>query len=136
MDINTFFEHNELAFYGIRALVLAVALLALALALGRWRRSGAREMQRLFAELDQTRGDTRALHVLAERLARRIEELTDRIEDRTELAYASAGGTQRGYDLALQMARNGASHDEIVSACGVTRHEAALLSRLHNPGSR
>ena len=136
MDIYTFFEQNELAFFGLRALLLAAGLVALAIAIGRWRRSGTRDMQRLFAELDQSRGDARELYVLAERLARRVEELTDRIEDRSELAYASAGTAQRGYDLALQMARNGASHDEIVSASGVTRHEASLLARLHNPALR
>lgn len=136
MDIYTFFEQNQLAFYGVRAVLLAAGLLALAVALGRWRRSGARDMQRLLAELDQSRGDARELYVLAERLARRVEELTDRIEDRSELVFASAGSSQRGYELALQMARNGASHDEIVSASGVTRHEASLLSRLHNPALR
>jgi Protein of unknown function (DUF2802) len=56
-----------------------------------------------------------------------------RLEDRLTLAAASAGNLQRGYELALQMARNGSSQDEIVSASGVTRHEALFVTRLHNP---
>jgi hypothetical protein len=39
----------------------------------------------------------------------------------------------RGYDLALKLARHGADQEDIVSATGVTRHEAQLLARLHNP---
>ena len=136
MDLNTLFEHNELAFYGLRAVILALALLVFGVALASWRRSGSREMQRLFAELNESRGETRALSDLALQLAARIESLQARVEDRQQLAVASAGGAQRGYDLALQMARHGASPDEMVSASGVTRNEAGLLARLHNPARR
>jgi hypothetical protein len=38
---------------------------------------------------------------------------------------------QRGYDLAARLAKNGAAVDELVQNCGLTRHEAELLSRLH-----
>lgn len=133
MDLNTLFQHNELTFYLARAATLAIALLAFAVAFGRWRRSGRQEMQRLFTELDQSRGETRALSELARHLAAQIEVLHSRIEDRQQLAVATASGAQRGYDLALQMARNGMTPDDIVSASGVTRHEASLLARLHNP---
>ena len=38
-----------------------------------------------------------------------------------------------GNDLALKLAQHGADGEDIVSATGVTRHEAQLLTRLHNP---
>jgi 1-aminocyclopropane-1-carboxylate deaminase/D-cysteine desulfhydrase-like pyridoxal-dependent ACC family enzyme len=126
-------EQNEWMFFVVRTAVLALALLMFAWAFGRWRRSGRVDMQQVFAQLDESRGETRALSQLAQQLAAQITALQSCIEDRQQLAVASAGGAQRGYDLALQMARNGASPDEIVSACGVTRHEAGLLTRLHNP---
>ena len=69
---------------------------------------------------------------LAQQLAGQVAALESRLEDRQQLQLASSGG-QRGYDLALQMARHGAAQDDIVSATGVTRHEAQLLARLHNP---
>jgi hypothetical protein len=136
MDLNTIFQQNELAFYGARAVVLALAMLAFAFALVQWRRTGRRDMQRLFSELDESRNETRALSEHALQLPMQVRALQARFEDRQQLAVISAAPAQRGYDLALQMARNGSSPDEIVSASGVTRHEAALLTRLHNPANR
>jgi hypothetical protein len=136
MEFNTLFQQNELAFYGARALVLTLALLAFALALGRWRRTGRQDMKRLFAELDESRNETRTLSEHALQLTMQVRALQARFEDQQQLAVISAAPAQRGYDLALQMARNGSSADDIVSASGVTRHEAALLTRLHNPANR
>jgi hypothetical protein len=136
MDFNALFMLNESAFYGARALVLALALLAFAFALGRWRRTGRRDMQRLFSALDASRNETRELSENALQLTMQVRALQARFEDRQQLAAISAAPAQRGYDLALQMARNGSGVDDIVSASGVTRHEAALLGRLHNPANR
>jgi hypothetical protein len=38
----------------------------------------------------------------------------------------------RGYEMAIRMARGGASVEEIAESCGTTRPEARLLRRLHN----
>lgn len=126
------FELNEWQFFAGRAAMLAIAMLIFAWALGRWRRSGQRDMRNLLSELQESRGETRSLAELAQQLATQVAALESRIEDRRALQLAGSGG-QRGYDLALQMARHGAAQDEIVSATGVTRHEAQLLARLHNP---
>jgi len=125
--MNMLFEQNEWIFFAARAAVLVVALLCFALAFGSWRRAGRRDMQRMFEE-------THALSELTQRLTAQIAALELRIEDRSLLAAAAAGGpASRGYDLAMQMARNGASADDMVNASGVTRHEAQLLAQLHNP---
>jgi hypothetical protein len=83
-------------------------------------------MQRMF---DQTR----TLTELTQRLASQLGTLEARIDDRRELNAAAAGPSGRGYELALQLARNGARPEDIVNASGVTRHEAQLLAQLHNP---
>ena len=127
MDLNTLFTDNQWIFFAGRAAMLAVALVAFAFALGRWRRSGARDLQRILSE-------THELSALTQRLAQQLAQMELRMEDRRHLAAASAApAAQRGYDLALQMARNGASPEEMVNASGVTRHEAQLLAQLHNP---
>ena len=133
MSLNLLFEQNQWIFYAARAAMLLVAILAFTVAFGRWRRAGRTDMQRVFIELEESRGETRSLAGLAQQLAAQVAALESRLEDRAQLALASSAGTQRGYDLALQMARHGASQDDIVSATGVTRHEAQLLARLHNP---
>jgi hypothetical protein len=98
-----------------------------------FQRSGQRDTQHLLSQIDELRGETRLLSGLALQLAEQINALQSRIDDRQLLAAATAGAGQRGYDLALQMTRNGASAADLISASGVTRHEAALLARLHNP---
>lgn len=44
---------------------------------------------------------------------------------------AQAG--DRAYELAQRMARDGADAARITEACGIARHEAELLCRLHAP---
>lgn len=124
--MNMLFEQNQWLFFAGRGALLAVALMCFAWAFSSWRRSGNRDMQRMFDE-------TRTLQDLTARLMAQVSALEARIEDGRELAVAAAGPAARGYDLALQLARNGAQPEEIVNASGVTRHEAQLLAQLHNP---
>ncbi len=126
MDLNALFADNEYVFFAGRALLLSLALLVFGLAFGRWRRHGTRDMQRVLAE-------TRELSDLTQRLALQLTQMEARFEDRRQLVAANNDPARRGYDLALQMARNGASPEELANASGVTRHEAQLLARLHNP---
>jgi hypothetical protein len=121
-----FYEQNDMLFFAARAALLVVALLGFALAFNSWRKSSRREMQQVIAE-------TRVLSQWTERLATQMTALQSRLEDQRELAAAASGPAQRGYELALQMARNGLAAQEIVNASGVARNEAQLLARLHGP---
>jgi len=133
MDFATLYQFNEWQFFAARAGLLTIAMLLLAIALLRWRRAGRRDMQELIAQVQESRGQTNILAELAQQLASQVAQLQTRIEDRQQLQLAAAGGAQRGYDLALKLAQHGADAEDIVSATGVTRHEAQLLTRLHNP---
>lgn len=126
MDLNALFADNQYAFFAGRALLLILSMLLFALAFSRWRRHGARDLALV---LDQTR----ELHDATQRIALQLAQMEARFDDRRHLVAATNDPAQRGYDLALQMARNGASPEELVNASGVTRHEAQLLARLHNP---
>jgi hypothetical protein len=87
--------------------------------------------------LDETRAlaeRTQQLCGHAQQLAAQVAALEQRLDDRRELAAATAGAASRGYDLALQMARNGAALQDIVNAAGVAKNEAQLLVRLHGSG--
>jgi hypothetical protein len=125
-------EQPEWLFYAVRAAVLVIALLACSWAFCRWRKTGRIDMQHVFSQLDESRNETRTLAGLTQQLMAQLSALESRVEDRRQLAMASGGGAQRGYELALQMARNGATPEAIVSASGVTRQEARLLTQLHN----
>lgn len=113
------FESNEFVFFAGRAALLVVALIAFAVAFGRWRRAGTRDMQRLLS--------------VTEGLAEKLATLEDKLEARAQLSAAAAGNAPRGYELALRLARTGAAVEEIAETSGVTHQEAQLLARLHGP---
>ena len=120
-----FYQPDEWILFAARAALMAVTLLCFALAFASWRRSGRRDLQSVMAE-------TRALSELTQRLTTQMSAMEARLEDRRQLV-AAAGPAQRGYDLALQMARNGAGAEQIAATSGLARNEAQLLERLHGP---
>lgn len=120
-----FYQPDEWILFAARAALMAVTLLCFALAFASWRRSGRRDLQSVMAE-------TRALSELTQRLTTQMAAMEARLEDRRQLV-AAAGPAQRGYDLAMQMARNGAGAEQIAATAGLARNEAQLLERLHGP---
>jgi hypothetical protein len=117
---------DEWILFAARAGLSAMTLLCFALAFASWRRSGRRDMQSVMAE-------TRTLSELTQRLTAQLAAMEARMEDRSQLVAVSAGSAQRGYDLAMQMARNGAAVEQIAATSGVARNEAQLLASLHGP---
>lgn len=115
-----------------RAALLLGAFWIFALAFSRWRRADERQMQHLTAQLQRTFAEVRSLHETIAVMSSRIEALSEHAESDARLAPVGAvSSQQRGYDLAARLAKNGAAVDELVQSCGLTRHEAELLSRLH-----
>jgi len=119
-----------------RAVLLLGAFWVFALAFSRWRRADERQMQHLAAQLQSTFAEVRSLHETIAVMSARMESLSERADSDARLAPAGAVGAQRGYDLAARLAKNGAAVDELIASCGITRHEAELLSRLHVPKTR
>ncbi len=114
-----------------RAALLIGAFWIFALAFSRWRRTDERQMQHLSAQLQRTFAEVRSLHETIAVMSARMESLSERTESEARLAPTGGSSSQRGYDLAARLAKNGAAVDELVANCGLTRHEAELLSRLH-----
>lgn len=114
-----------------RALLLLGAFWVFALAFIRWRRSDEANSRNLHAHIERTFAEVRSLHETISVMSARLETLSERAELDARLAPVSTGGAQRGYDIATRLARNGADVSEIVANCGITRHEAQLLLRLH-----
>ncbi|HMN44402.1 MAG TPA: DUF2802 domain-containing protein [Povalibacter sp.] len=111
-----------------RALLLVGAFWVFALAFTRWRRADERSNAALHAKLDRAFAELRSLHETVSVMSARLDGMSERSEMESRLAPA---GTQRGYDVAQRLARNGASVEELIANCGITRHEAELLARLH-----
>jgi len=113
-----------------RGAFIFAAFWIFAIAFTRWRRAEERRMQHLCNEMQRTFAEIRSLHETIAVMSARIDSLSERSEAEPRLA-PSAAGAQRGYDLAARLAKNGAGVEELVTSCGITRHEAELLTRLH-----
>jgi hypothetical protein len=137
-------ENYETVLLGLRAALLLTAFAGFAWALLASRRDSARNFARLSAQHDQALTEI-------QRLAEKLNELAGVVHDLSlpspmvarpaaapaaspmppvQQANITPSGA-RGYEMAIRMARGGASIDEIVASCGTTRAEARLLRRLH-----
>ena len=115
--------------------VLGAATGVQAINLARLRESARRDVQRLFEQMDLTLGELRDVSTsLAGGLAA-IGELRSRQDGgrREPEPAPAAHAAARSYDIALRLARNGANREELMSTCGMSRHEAELAVRLHGP---
>ena len=134
--MNFIIEPNELVYFAARAIILVVALLVFALALGSWRRATHRGLARLQQDLAQAQAQAQAAAELMQaslsQLAAQMAGIENKLDARAQLTAAAASGP-RGYELALRLARNGTSVEEIAKSSGVTRQEADLIARLHAP---
>ncbi|AMN46621.1 hypothetical protein ACG33_05815 [Steroidobacter denitrificans] len=119
-----------------RAILLAGAFWVFALAFARWRRADERQTRALQDRFEQAFSELRSLHETVSVMNARIEALGERTESQVRLAPATITSAQRGYDLAARLVRNGATAEELVASCGITRHEAELLARLHAAKTR
>jgi hypothetical protein len=121
----------ELALLVGRAVFLVFCFLIAAVTFTRWRRAADRSTAHV-GELTAT---------LLERLASleaRLESTQACCADIGE-KIASLGGTPAAgvtassYQIAIRLARAGATRDELIRTCAITRQEAELVQRLHAP---
>lgn len=99
------------------------------LLLARWKARVRRCEQDLAAVKDDLRGLCAGAVGIDERLAR-LESRGRRLIERQEQLELRDQG-ERLYAPAIRMVHKGASVDELVSVCGLTRGEAELISMMH-----
>jgi hypothetical protein len=136
------FENPEIWWLIARTAVLLFAFGGFAWALVAWRREAAMNFLRLSAQVSRTQADIQQLAGQLEELIAQVRDLSlpsPIVTPRPELVAQPAVPTitpsgARGYEMAIRMARGGASIEEIVASCGTTRSEARLLRRLHCAG--
>lgn len=114
-----------------RAVVLIGAFWVFAMAFIRWRAADARSNAELAQQLERTFAEVRSLHESVAVMGARLEALSERSESTTRLPPVTASSSQRGYDIAARLAKNGADADALIANCGLTRQEADLMVRLH-----
>lgn len=122
----------ELVSIFICAGAVAGGLLALAFSLRRWRRAGERDTQRVFEQLDLMRGELLLLADRIEQLDVAPAKVIERpVMTEPRMPTPASHAAPRGYEVAARLAKGGATCEELISSCGLSRHEAELLLRLH-----
>lgn len=117
--------------------VLGTAVIALAIGQRRLGAALRRDAQRLFEQVDLALGELHGVGASLSGCRQGLDELRARATPAAgPAASAPALAPSRSYDIALRLARNGASREELMSSCGMSRHEAGLAVRLHGPGQR
>ena len=64
-----------------------------------------------------------------------VSQLSERIRKPQQVASPTPVATP-GYEIAIRLAKSGATREELTSGCGLSASEAELLHRLHAPQSR
>ena len=124
----------ELLLIAARGVALVGALCVLAWAFSRWRRSMARDTQRVFEHLDLIQGELHGLADAVAVIASRLDALNDKVAMNMQMAPVQGTSGQRAYENAIRLAQRGVAPEDLVSQCGLARHEADLLVRLHGRG--
>jgi len=126
IDLKSF----EFLFVVGRAVLLLFSFIVAAVTFTAWRRATRVQTEQV---LSQTNTVLRRLAELEARVdATKIT--ISQLGDRLERPAAPATGHSPGYQLAIRLAKGGASREELMAGCGLSLAEAELVQRLH--GSR
>ena len=125
----------ELLLIVARGIALLLSLFTIAWALVRWRRDTSRDNQRVFEQLDLVRAELMQLQEQVGSLPAPQTVTPERRSppEQQRIINVPTNAAPRGYEVAARLARSGATCSELVSSCGLSRHEAELLLRLHSP---
>lgn len=134
---------NELVLLALAGIVLILLVLASALfSLWRQQKRLKQEYQLLRSQLQRGSDDVAGLCAAAIAVDKRLSESESHLQQmfdainapqprREEPVIVEDDDLQGGYSLAIEKIHRGASLDELVKSCGLTRDEAVLLMRLH-----
>ena len=115
-----------------RAVFLLFSFALAAVAFTRWRRAAqvhAAQLQANHEVVLQRLADLEA-RVVATNVT--VSQLGERLERPQQLQSVPAAAAP-GYQIAIRLAKGGASREELMSGCGLSIHEAELVHRLHAP---
>jgi hypothetical protein len=126
----------ETAFLVGRATFLVFSFVIAAIAFNRWRRAAARDAERVTNQLTAVGDRLGEIEAGLALLDSRISEIGRQIEAPVAATPAPAQNASPSYPIAIRLARNGATVDELMESCGLGRQEAELVKRLHAPPKR
>jgi Protein of unknown function (DUF2802) len=120
-----------------RAAFLVLSFAIAAIAFTRWRRAAARDAERVTLQLTTMTERLGEIEAGLAWLDSRLSEIARQLEEPVRAAASpAAGSTSPSYPIAIRLARNGATCEELMESCRLSRQEAELVKRLHGPSKR
>jgi alkylation response protein AidB-like acyl-CoA dehydrogenase len=116
-----------------RAVFLLFSFVLAAVAFIRWRLTAQAHTAQLQANHEVVLRRLADLEARVSATQVAVSQLGEQIERPQQPAPAPAAP---GYQIAIRLAKGGASREELISGCGLSIHEAELVHRLHAPQAK
>jgi Protein of unknown function (DUF2802) len=110
------------------AVIVVATLLIAAIITALIRRSASRQSREILDRSSQLLQQLEQLQGALAMADARVATLAARLDEQSRTAQ---GASSTSYNVAIRLARSGASRQELMSTCGVTQQEADLVLRLH-----
>ncbi|MGH8289780.1 MAG: DUF2802 domain-containing protein [Steroidobacteraceae bacterium] len=114
-----------------RAVFLVFSFLIAAISFTAWRRATRRQTAEVLSQTQLVLQRLAELEARLDATRNSIAKLGERLD--RPVAAAPSQAPSPGYQIAIRLARGGASREELMSGCGLTLAEAELVRRLHGP---
>jgi alkylation response protein AidB-like acyl-CoA dehydrogenase len=115
-----------------RALFLVFSFTIAAISFTAWRRATRRQTAEVLSQTQLVLQRLAELEARVDATKSSVARLAERLERPVAAAPARAPASP-GYQIAIRLARGGASREDLMSGCGLTLAEAELVRRLHGP---
>jgi alkylation response protein AidB-like acyl-CoA dehydrogenase len=114
-----------------RAVFLVFSFVVAAISFTAGRRATRRQTAEVLAQTQLVLQRLAELEARVDAVRATVAGLGERLE--RPAAAAPSPSPSPGYQIAIRLARGGASREELMSGCGLTLAEAELVRRLHGP---
>jgi alkylation response protein AidB-like acyl-CoA dehydrogenase len=118
-----------------RAVFLVFSFVLATIAFIRWRRATLAQTELVLANHAVVLQRLADLEARVDATNVTVSQLTERIRKPQQVAAPTPVATP-GYEIAIRLAKSGATREELISGCGLSASEAELVHRLHSPQTR
>jgi alkylation response protein AidB-like acyl-CoA dehydrogenase len=118
-----------------RAVFLLFSFVLATIAFIRWRRATLAQTELVLANHAVVLQRLADLEARVDATNVTVSQLSERIRKPQQVASPTPVATP-GYEIAIRLAKSGATREELTSGCGLSASEAELVHRLHAPQTR
>jgi hypothetical protein len=122
------FKSIEFLLAAGRAVFLLFSFVIAAVTFTAWRRATRVQTEQVLAQTNTVLQRLAALEARVDATKLTVSQIGERLE---RPAAAPSGAPAASYQMAIRLAKGGASREELMAGCGLSLNEAELVQRLH-----